>query len=417
MKEGKIREAVRRSSSKSELTLLDPWSTITTPDSESKKVIDVLREKHPAPAPVYKEAVKEVLEYEELPQPKVIDITAADIERQASFLSGSGGPSRIDASCLKRLLLTHGEPSKDLREQLARRANMIAKEQVEWARIEASQACRGIGLGKTVTIDGDSMTATKTRPVDIPETISRLLTKCICDKVRSEYVDACGVKQLCTGVRAGLEASVHAMRVVYEEGNQLNTAEEPEVIMALDAKDAFNRQSRITTLLRNRIKCPSSSVYTCNTHRSPALIFIHDRNGKKCEVIKQREGFSQGGPQAMNLFAINTLELLEDTDDMAEQDQLIVTGYADEGSDAQIGIGLGFQGAALEREDFLQSHEEARSTTPSHQIPPLPDTPLPPSSPPPKSRQIRKVAYADDFYITGPISKVLEKAERLTIKG
>ena len=134
MKEGKIREAVRRSSSKSEITLLDPWSTITTPDSESKKVIDVLREKHPAPAPVYKEAVKEVLEYEELPQPKVIDITAADIERQASFLSGSGGPSRIDASCLKRLLLTHGEPSKDLREQLARRANMIAKEQVEWAR-------------------------------------------------------------------------------------------------------------------------------------------------------------------------------------------------------------------------------------------------------------------------------------------
>ena len=73
----------------------------------------------------------------------------------------------------------------------------------------------------------------------------------------------------------------------------------------------------------------------------------------------------------MNLFAINTLELLEDTDDMAEQDQLIVTGYADEGSDAQIGIGLGFQGAALEREDFLQSHEEPQSTTASPQIPPL----------------------------------------------
>jgi hypothetical protein len=128
---------------------------------------------------------------------------------------------------------------------------MMAKEQVEWARIEASQACRGIGLGKTVTIDGDSMPATKTRPVDIPETISRLLTKCIYDKV-SEYVDACGGKQLCTGVRAGLEASVHAMRVVYEEGNQVNKAEEPAVIMALDAKDAFNRQSRIPTLLRNQ---------------------------------------------------------------------------------------------------------------------------------------------------------------------
>ena len=85
-----------------------------------------------------------------------------------------------------------------------------------------------------MVIDDISITATKTRPVDIPETITRLITKCVVEKVRHEYVEACGVKQLCTGVRAGLEAGVQAIRTIYTEGKEANENDETEVILNIN---------------------------------------------------------------------------------------------------------------------------------------------------------------------------------------
>jgi hypothetical protein len=44
-------------------------------------------------------------------------------------------------------------------------------------------------------------------------------------------------------------------------------------------------------------------------------VVIHDTEGHKCATIKHFEGYGQGNPQAMNLFAINTLKLLGREDD------------------------------------------------------------------------------------------------------
>ena len=82
-----------------------------------RRVLDVLREKHPAmrdpdltgPNPGAFEP------YASTPDAMPLNITATDVEKVASKLSGSAGPSGVDAVDLRKWLLRFGAESEALR--------------------------------------------------------------------------------------------------------------------------------------------------------------------------------------------------------------------------------------------------------------------------------------------------------------
>ena len=55
------------------------------------------------------------------------------------------------------------------------------------------------------------------QPVTIGEIPRRILCKVIVMATRDDITDLCGVDQLCSNLKSGIEGSVHAMRELYEE--------------------------------------------------------------------------------------------------------------------------------------------------------------------------------------------------------
>ena len=49
------------------------------------------------------------------------------------------------------------------------------------------------------------------------EVLGRIIGKVMALATGTDVVDLCGVDQLCSGLRAGIEGTVHAMRELYDE--------------------------------------------------------------------------------------------------------------------------------------------------------------------------------------------------------
>jgi ribonuclease HI len=79
------------------------------------------------------------------------------------------------------------------------------------------------------------------RPIGIGEILRRLVGKLVVGHIRQDIIDAAGPLQTCAGLKAGIEASIHAMRRVYEE-------ETTEGILLVDAENAFNNLNRQVAL-------------------------------------------------------------------------------------------------------------------------------------------------------------------------
>ena len=73
----------------------------------------------------------------------------------------------------------------------------------------------------------------------------------------------------------------------------------------VDAKNAFNSLNRKAALTNAMRVCPSLAIVLVNTYRSDPSLFV---NG---ETIMSKEGFTQGDPSAMAMYAIGTLPLIK----------------------------------------------------------------------------------------------------------
>ena len=89
------------------------------------------------------------------------------------------------------------------------------------------------------------------------------MAKCLLKVTGPEAKDACWTTQLDGGVEAGIEGSIHAMRLLWEE----HRIEEDWGFPIIDARNAFNEENRTAMLLAVRHQWPSVTQFNFNCYR------------------------------------------------------------------------------------------------------------------------------------------------------
>ena len=98
------------------------------------------------------------------------------------------------------------------------------------------------------------------RPIGIGEILRRLVGKVVVSNIREDIIKAAGPLQTCAGLKAGIEATVHAMRTIYEDNGT-------EGILLVDAENAFNQLNRRAALHNIKQLCPNFYRYLSNTYQ------------------------------------------------------------------------------------------------------------------------------------------------------
>ena len=153
--------------------------------------LEVLRQKHPQAAPLYKESVS----MEELPVLEQVVVTNRVVEETARRVSGSGGPSLANSKHWFDCLINYSSASASLRETVAKCASWLANTIVPWEKVSALFACRLIALEKKLGV----------RPIGIGETLRRILAKCLTAVVAEDFEDVIGSEQMTGGLKGGNE--------------------------------------------------------------------------------------------------------------------------------------------------------------------------------------------------------------------
>ena len=259
---------------------LDSGHTVT--------VRETLQAKHPPGQPLIASAIVEPDPDLQEPHPVFYErLDGALIRTVALKMDGAGGPSGIDGLGWKRLCTAFGPHSADLCNSLASTAKRLCTEYVDPKGIEALVASKLKALDKCPGI----------RPIGVGETVRRIINKAISSVIKDDVQEVAGALQLCAGQESGCEATIHAMREVF---NSADT----EAIILVDASNAFNSLNREVALRNVKNVCPSLATILINTYRSKSELFI---NG---ETILSREGTTQGDPLAMAMYAISTIPLI-----------------------------------------------------------------------------------------------------------
>ena len=157
--------------------------------------------------------------------------------------------------------------------------------------LEEYVACRLIPLDKGNTKDGKP----GVRPVGVREVLRRLVGKLLIGVIKEDITEAAGPLQTCTGIKAGIEAAIHAMRRVFEDANT-------EAILLVDAENAFNKLNRDVALNNIKELCPTFHRYLQNTYQSPAQLII--QGDEKYETLYSEEGTTQGDVAAMAIMGL-----------------------------------------------------------------------------------------------------------------
>ena len=87
------------------------------------------------------------------------------------------------------------------------------------------------------------------RPIGIGEILRRIIGKVVINNIRNDILQAAGPLQTCAGLKAGIEASIHSMRKIFDR-------DETEAVLLVDADNAFNRLNRAAALHNIKELCP-----------------------------------------------------------------------------------------------------------------------------------------------------------------
>ena len=89
--------------------------------------------------------------------------------------------------------------------------------------------------------------------------------------------------------------------------------DETEVMIFVDASNAFNRLNRQVALRNTEVVCPALVPVLINTYRSTSWLFVDG------QCMTSREGTTQGDPLAMAMYAIGTQPLIHRLNGIAKQ--------------------------------------------------------------------------------------------------
>ena len=101
------------------------------------------------------------------------------------------------------------------------------------------------------------------RPVGVGETWRRLMAKCLLKITGPEAKSACGTTQILGGLESGIEGTIHAMRILFEEHKK----EDDWGFLLIDARNAFNEENRTAMLWAVCHEWPSGAQFTFNCYR------------------------------------------------------------------------------------------------------------------------------------------------------
>ena len=236
-------------------------------------------------------------------------MTGAHIALVARRIQGSAGPGCCDSSHWQNILLRFGLHSRCLCDSVASLIQSLANTPVDWPHIRALLANRLIALDKSPGV----------RPIGIGESLRRLIGKVVCFLTRDDAEAACGVSQLCAGLKCGAEGAIHMASDLFEAGGDSHG------MLVMDAENAFNSINRTALLWNIRILWPRASRFIFNTYRgwSPLIIKGYDM------VLHSCEGVVQGDPLSMFLYALATLPLI---DQLQTDPSITQLWYADDSS-------------------------------------------------------------------------------------
>ena len=113
--------------------------------------------------------------------------------------------------------------SKNLREQIALLARTLASTLVDPHSIDSLTLCTLIPLNKNPGV----------RSIDTGEVLRRVIGKKINWVLKDDIQDGSGSLQTATGLKAGTEAAIHAMRTIFEDPST-------EGVILVHASNPFN---------------------------------------------------------------------------------------------------------------------------------------------------------------------------------
>ena len=290
--------------------------------SLSPEIKDILQQKHPKS----REASPEILlPLTSVPPQPVLyeEITAHAVYKIAKNMRGSGGPSMIDSDIWKQLLCSkaYGNAATGLCQAVADLAKILCTEDVHPDCLTEFIACRLVPLDKGESSDGSP----GVRPVGIGEVLRRITGKLLIGVIKDDITTAAGPLQTCTGIKAGIEAAIHAMRQVFEE-------EGSEAVLLADAENAFNNINREAAIKNIKELCPPFYQYLSNTYQTAANLVIPGEH--EYEIIQSEEGCTQGDVTAMGKYGVAVKPLIDKLSSAVSKDDCKQAWFADDSSAA-----------------------------------------------------------------------------------
>ena len=184
MMQGKVKSALRMIEKEGNGGPLQFNSRVDS--SKADTVRDVLIKKHPPKQPPKN---SEIVSPESPPnEPHPVHFEKIDghlIQRMALKMDGAAGPSGLDAASWKRLCSCYNSSSGDFFTAIASLARKLCSQYVDPNSISAFVACHLIAFDNNPGV----------RPIDIGETIRRIVCKAIAAVLRDDIQDAVGSLQ------------------------------------------------------------------------------------------------------------------------------------------------------------------------------------------------------------------------------
>ena len=299
--QGKVKQALR---------LVDADNKIDGIHVIDDDIRSSLQGKHP----VAVQADEEVLLEGEVPRVEEVIFELIDakfIQASAKQMFGAGGPTKVAADAWKHILCSkvYGKLSDELAEEISLVTRRLCTKEVPFQYMNLLFDCRLVALKKTDN---------GVRPVGIGETLRRIIGKSVAKVTGNDIQLAGGTLQTCTGVKAGVEAAIHAMSRTWD-------GEECEAVILVDAENAFNSLNREAALHNIGRICPSLHRFVQNSYQESAKLHLGDGTH-----LLSQEGVTQGDNLAMGMYAVATRRLIDEL--KSEVPDVMQVWFADDSS-------------------------------------------------------------------------------------